>query len=113
MDRIIAYCGLTCSDCSAYLATQANDQAALERVAAEWRQIHSPQITVADVPCDGCLTGARKCSHCATCNLRACGVAHGVANCAACPEYGCEKITAFFDMVPQARTTLEALRSAA
>ena len=37
MDKIIAYCGLVCSDCSAYVATQANDQEALERVAAQWR----------------------------------------------------------------------------
>ena len=38
MDNMIAYCGLVCSDCQAYVATQANDPAALERVAAEWRE---------------------------------------------------------------------------
>ena len=27
MDRIVAYCGLVCSDCPAYIATQANDAA--------------------------------------------------------------------------------------
>ena len=37
MDRIIAYCGLTYSSCEAYLATKANDPAAIERVAAVWR----------------------------------------------------------------------------
>jgi len=34
MDRIIAYCGLVCSDCPAYTATQADDRAALERLCA-------------------------------------------------------------------------------
>ncbi len=37
MDTIIAYCGLVCSDCPAYIATQAGDDDALERVAAQWR----------------------------------------------------------------------------
>jgi len=27
MDKIIAYCGLVCSDCPAYIATQAGDRA--------------------------------------------------------------------------------------
>jgi hypothetical protein len=34
-DRIIAYCGLVCTDCPAYIATQADDRVALERVAAQ------------------------------------------------------------------------------
>jgi hypothetical protein len=25
MDKMIAYCGLVCTDCDAYIATQAND----------------------------------------------------------------------------------------
>ncbi|MBN1875577.1 MAG: DUF3795 domain-containing protein, partial [Anaerolineae bacterium] len=37
MDKIIAYCGLNCAECPAYLATQANDMEALEHVAEEWR----------------------------------------------------------------------------
>jgi hypothetical protein len=35
MDKIIAYCGLVCADCPAYIATPANDREALERVAAQ------------------------------------------------------------------------------
>ena len=34
MDKIIAYCDLVCTDCPACIATQANDRAALEQVAA-------------------------------------------------------------------------------
>ena len=37
MERMIAVCGLDCAKCEAYLATQANDEAAKERVAAKWR----------------------------------------------------------------------------
>jgi len=38
MNRMIAYCGLVCTDCEAYTATQANDLAALERLAAKARE---------------------------------------------------------------------------
>jgi hypothetical protein len=111
MNRIVAVCGLICSDCPAYVATQADDRAALERVAAEWRQAYNaPNITVESVICDGCLDGGRKCGHCAECNIRACGVARGVANCAHCPDYGCEKLEGFFGFVPQARATLDEIR---
>lgn len=111
MDKIIAYCGLVCSDCSAYVATQANDQEALERVAAQWREEYdAPNITVESVICDGCLDGGRKCSHCAECEIRACGVARGVANCAHCADYACEKLEKFFGFVPGARGVLDEIR---
>jgi len=110
-DRIVAYCGLVCSDCEAYVATQADDQAALEQVATKWREeYNAPGITVDDVLCDGCLTGEQKCSHCAECNIRACGVARGEANCAHCDEYPCEQLASFFDIVPPARTVLDGIR---
>ncbi len=108
MDRIIAYCGLVCSDCPAYIATQANDPAAREAVAAQWRmEYNAPHITADSVFCDGCLSGPRKVWHCAECNIRACGVQHGVANCAHCVDYPCEQLEGFFSMVPDARTTLD------
>ena len=113
MDRMIAYCGLACADCKAYQATMANDPEAAERVAAEWRvEYHSPSITSEGVWCDGCLTEGRKCFHCAECDIRACGVEHNVANCAHCDEYeSCDKMQRFGDFVPQAKQTLDAVRS--
>jgi hypothetical protein len=111
MDKIIAYCGLVCTDCPAYIATQADDREALERVAAQWREEYNvPGITVESVICDGCLNGGRKCGHCAECEIRACGVARGVVNCAHCADYGCEKIEGFFSLVPHARTLLDEIR---
>jgi hypothetical protein len=111
MNRIIAVCGLICTDCPAYVASQADDRAALERVAAEWRQAYNaPNITVESVVCDGCLDGGRKCDHCGECDIRACGVALGVANCAHCSDYGCEKLERFFGFAPQARATLDEIR---
>jgi hypothetical protein len=112
MDKIIAYCGLVCSDCPAYIATQADDRAALEQVAAKWREeFNAPDMTVESIICDGCLTDeGRKCSHCFECNIRACCMERGVVNCAYCDDYGCEKIEGFFSFVPDARATLDAIR---
>lgn len=112
MDSIVAYCGLLCSDCSAYKATQAKDQAALEAVAAEWRQeYNAPDITVASVMCDGCPgTEGLKCGHWSECDIRACAMAAGVETCAACESYPCERLEGFFGFVPEARANLDALR---
>jgi hypothetical protein len=113
MDEIIAYCGLVCSDCPAYVATQADDHAALEQVAAQWREeYNAPDITVASVICDGCVDpDGRHCGHWFECDMRACGMERGVANCAHCPDYACEKVERFFGFVPDARTRLDGIRA--
>lgn len=107
---MIAYCGLICTDCPAYLATKANDAEAAEKVAAQWRkEFNAPNLTVDYVYCDGCLgEGGRKCGHCAECAIRMCGVSRGVANCGRCPDYAaCERIGGFLKMVPDAKATLD------
>ncbi len=112
MDKIIAYCGLVCTDCPAYIATQADDRAALEQVAAQWREeYNAPNITVECVICDGCLTeDGRHCSHCFECEIRACGVERGIVNCAYCDDYTCEKLQGFFAFAPDAKATLDGIR---
>lgn len=110
---MIAYCGLICSECPAYLATQADDRAELERVAAMWREeYNAPDITVESVSCDGCLgTAGHKCSHCFDCEIRACAMALNLDNCAHCADYACEKLEGFFGFVPAARATLDGIRA--
>ncbi len=113
MDTIIAYCGLVCTECAAYLATQADDWAALEQVAAQWaKEFDAPDITAESIVCDGCLTDmGRKCGHCYECDVRACAMARDVANCAHCDEYACQTLESFFGFVPSARATLEGVRA--
>ena len=112
MDRIIAYCGLICTDCPAYIATQADDHDALEQVAAQWREeYNAPDITVESVICDGGLPGdGRHGSHCFECEVRACGIERGVVNCAHCADYACEKLERFFGFAPDARAVLDEVR---
>jgi hypothetical protein len=113
MDRIVAYCGLVCTNCPAYTATQADDRAALERVAAEWREaFNAPQITADSIVCDGCLghNGGRLSGYCLECQIRACGVERGVVNCAHCADYACEKLEGFFGHAEEARAVLDEVR---
>lgn len=109
-EKIIAYCGLVCSECEAYAATQKNDMEALKQVAESWSQLFGSTITVSDCICDGCLGEGRKGGHCGECGVRACAVERGLANCAHCPDFGCEMLTSFFGFAPDAKTTLEAIR---
>jgi hypothetical protein len=111
MTTLIAACGIDCAQCEAYLATQANDLTALEKVAAKWSQEYGVTgLTALNVQCDGCMVAGRKVGHCAECKIRLCSLERGFENCAACPDYACEQLTAFFQMVPPAKANLEALR---
>lgn len=108
---LIAACGLDCAQCDAYKATQANDQVALEALAEKWRvEYNSPNITAVNVMCDGCMSGGRTIGYCAECGIRKCVQERGLANCSACPDYACDKLTGFWQMAPQAKANLEALR---
>ena len=113
MATMIAVCGLDCAVCEAYLATQANDEAAKEKVAAKWRvEFNSPNITAQSVTCDSCLaTSGRLCGHCLECEPRLCAVGRGLPNCAHCPEYGCEKISSLLKFMPEAKIRLDGIKA--
>ncbi len=115
MATLRAVCGLDCSQCEAYQATQTNDVAAKERIAAQWRAtFNSPDITADSVTCDGCLTDGRHGGYCGQCPVRACGSARGVPTCAHCSEFdNCATLAGFLAQGPtdELRKTLVALRA--
>ena len=96
---------MICSDCSEYLATQANDRAALEKIAMQYRKkLDRPDISAEHLVCDGCLEdGGRLAHHCSDCEIRACGRERAVVNCAYCPEYACERLEEFWNYRPDKR----------
>jgi hypothetical protein len=110
MSEIIAYCGLTCTDCSAYTATQENNTETLINLALEWYGVEN---NASYCQCDGCITDGRKNYWCSECKVRACALEHNVVNCAYCDEYGCEIISGFFGDVPHAKETLDRIHSQA
>lgn len=105
-------CGLDCSECEAYIATQANDIETLTILSDKANQQYNLSLTWEESQCDGCTTiGGRKIGYCSQCNVRQCAIEHEVVNCAYCPEYGCATITQFFEMVPKAKTKLDLIWS--
>ncbi len=112
MAKILAYCGLDCGDCEAYIATQKNDGASLEAVAKQWAAQYGAKTIDADMcVCDGCSSGKRTATaHAATCAIRVCATARGVTTCAHCQDYDCETLKGFFAFAPALRDKLEAIR---
>jgi len=112
MERMIAMCGLDCGPCEARLATQADDQPGKEVVAAKWRDEYGQEgIDAVYVSCDGCLSGGLLGGYCAMCEIRTCGVARGLTNCASCDEFDmCDRLAAFFKLAPPAEANLREIR---
>ena len=113
MEKMIAFCGLTCTDCLAFLATQNDDDAKRKETAEVWSKQFGTDLKSEDINCDGCLSDAgRLFGHCNVCEIRKCGQEKGIENCAHCDEYACEKLDNFFKIIPQSRTTLDKIRAA-
>jgi len=112
MAEIIAYCGLSCHECGAYVATQNDDDEKRKKVAELWSKHYGSDIKPEDINCDGCLSeGGRLFNYCTVCEIRKCGKEKEVLNCAHCSDYACEKLEKFFQMAPEGKKQLEKIRS--
>lgn len=111
MEKMIAFCGLSCTDCPAFIATQKDDDEERKKVAEKWSKDHDVALKPEEINCDGCLIdGDRVFNYCKVCEIRKCGKEKKVKNCAYCEDYACDKLTKFFEMAPEAKTTLDGLR---
>ena len=111
MEETIAFCGIECTVCPAFLATRAGDTEALSKVAAEWSEQFGVEVTVESLLCDGCRAGARLCGYCDMCGVHQCASRRGVVTCAHCDAYGCKILEACPAYVGHGRETLEKIRS--
>jgi hypothetical protein len=112
MGRIVAYCGIICSDCPTFNATKANDDAERRRVAELWTKQYGRKFRMEDINCDGCLTeGLRIFSHPKVCKMRMCARERNLENCAHCSEYACEKLSKLFNEYEPAREVLDEIRA--
>ncbi|MFX1369477.1 MAG: DUF3795 domain-containing protein [Promethearchaeota archaeon] len=112
-EQMVAYCGLICTDCNAYKATQTNDNDLRRQMANEWGSPEWP-VDPADISCDGCKGNGRHFKFCAQCQVRNCASNRGVETCAHCADYGCEIIEKFLGMMTdnKLRETLDGIRKA-
>jgi len=111
-EEMIAYCGIPCTECDTYLATRNEGDKSIAEVAKQWSKRFNMNLTPEDINCDGCKSeGGTLFKSCAMCEIRQCGMAKGIDNCAHCDEYTCEKLDQFLQMVPDIKQLLEGIRS--
>jgi len=106
--QMLSYCGIDCSSCPAYLATQANDIEKLSTLAGEWFD-GATDYTI--ILCDGCKSEEHIMKWCAECPTRACAIQRQLENCAYCADYGCEKLLKVFEMSDEPKKNLEHIRA--
>lgn len=112
MTRILAYCGIVCSACPAYLATRSRDPAALARAAEVFRREYGiAGATAENVRCAGCPSDdGPRAGQMPGCPILACARGRSLPHCAACSEYVCGTLARFLRSHPDERATLDALR---
>ncbi len=109
--RLIAFCGLNCENCDAYLATKNNDQTLREKTAKIWAELNNAPILPEHINCEGCRMDGTKTVFCSSlCEIRKCAVAKGLETCGECVgKSTCPKVGAIWQNDPQAKKNLESL----
>jgi hypothetical protein len=95
MKNDIACCGFKCKICPAYKdnITGREEQ---QKVSDGWFKYFGFRIPAEKIYCDGCLaeTSDKPCRRIdSKCPVRPCVTAKGLANCAYCNEYICDKLS--------------------
>ena len=102
MEKMIAYCGLNCEKCDAYIATVNNDQALREKTAKFWSELNKVSILPEQINCEGCRSDGVKTAFCENiCPIRKCAVKKEVEVCSKCSDFkNCETIQTFLSKNP-------------
>jgi len=110
--EIVAFCGLMCTECPAYIATQTDDKEMRIKTAKGW-STKDHKVDADDIFCDGCSGGGRLNVFCTECEVRRCAVEKALTNCARCDDYACEKLTRLWNIIssPDAVERLEKIRN--
>ena len=105
-EKMIAYCGLDCAKCDAYIATQTEDKALLEKTAKLWSEWNKVEIRPEDVYCDGCRSNGRKSAY--FCQVKRCAESKSLIHCGYCLEMEeCAKIRPFLESNAEIKDNLK------
>ena len=87
MNKMIAYCGLNCEKCDAYIATKNNDNALREKTAKRWSKLNNAPITAEMINCNGCRGNGVKTIFCESmCQIRKCASKNDFETCGDCSK---------------------------
>lgn len=109
MKGMIAYCGLDCEKCDAYLATINDDQALREKTSKLWSALNNAPILPEHINCEGCRVDGIKTVYCDRfCAIRQCVLKRGVTTCGDCPDLGkCQTVGVIISNNPDALKNLK------
>ena len=95
MKDFIAYCGLDCEKCDAFIATKNNDDELRIKTAKLWSEMNGVEITKEMINCEGCRTNGVKTPFCdSLCPIRKCGLEKNYATCGDCEKINkCDKVS--------------------
>lgn len=111
MNNMIAYCGLDCEKCDAYIATVNDDQALREKTAKLWGELNNAPILPEHINCTGCREDGAKTVFCESmCGIRKCASEKGVTSCAGCRSMEeCQILAPVLASSPEALNNLKGL----
>jgi len=91
MSQLLSRCGFRCDLCLAHRSNVEAKPSNQQTLSDGWYKYFGFRIPAEDIICDGCMAeNARLIDE--TCPVRPCAMQRGVANCAACPDYVCDKL---------------------
>ena len=109
METKIANCGLNCTVCPAYIATQKDNYEEIKKVAKLWSN-ESRSFKPEDIYCDGCKSSEKNFIWCNECPTKKCCSDKELENCAYCDDYFCDNLKKTFDNDPSAKKRLDEIR---
>ena len=108
---MIAFCGIDCSKCKSYIATQSGSEKELETVAKRLEKIYRAEVKPEYVICDGCKADKRHSYYCSSkCKMRQCCIDKNYNSCIECFDFPCHELELELNINPDARKNLEKLR---
>lgn len=109
-EKMIAYCGIVCSDCDAYIATKKNDNKLRQKEAEKWTKMFNHPLKMEDINCAGCTGTGVRMGYCSICEIRKCGAGKGIINCAYCVSYPCAKLDVIYKNAPEVKKILDTIK---
>ena len=110
---MIAFCGIDCSKCDSYLATQSGKYEELVKVAKKLSKLYRADVKPEYVVCDGCKELKRHSFYCTnSCKMRKCCIEKAYDSCIECADFPCKELQFELDNSPEAIDNLKKLQKA-